>query len=123
MKILVVDDEPNIAFLTKLVLEKAGMEVVVAASGEEGLELLKKEKPDLIILDIMLPGMNGWETLDEIRKTDEGSSVPVIMFTVKTGASDILLGSRVRGVVDYITKPFDKDDLVRRVKRVLEERY
>jgi CheY-like chemotaxis protein len=120
-RVMIVDDEEAIAFIVRRVLEPEGIDVVAADSGERCLELLESEKVDLILLDIMMPGMDGWETLEEIRKTEGGRDIPVSMFTVKAGTSEKMFGSRVEGVVDYITKPFDKDDFVRRVKRALQK--
>lgn len=114
-KILIVDDEKNIVELVRLYLEKEGFAPVCAYDGIEALERFKKEKPDLIILDLMLPGMDGWEVCREIRKT---SSVPIIMLTAKSETFDKVLGLEL-GADDYMTKPFETKELIARVKAVL----
>jgi DNA-binding response OmpR family regulator len=120
-KVLVIDDEKATTFLVKTLLEREGLEVVTANTGEEGLELVRTEKPDLILLDVMMPGLDGWETLERIRQTKGGRSIPVSMFSVMSSPSDTMFGVKVEGVVDYITKPFNRADLVRRVKGILGE--
>ncbi len=114
-KILIVDDEKNIVELVRLYLEKEGFATVCAYDGCEALEQFKKEKPDLIILDLMLPGMDGWEVCREIRKT---SAVPIIMLTAKSETFDKVLGLEL-GADDYMTKPFEAKELIARIKAVL----
>ncbi len=114
-KILIVDDEKNIVELVRLYLEKEGFASVCAYDGSEALEQFKKEKPDLVILDLMLPGMDGWEVCREIRKT---ASTPIIMLTAKSETFDKVLGLEL-GADDYMTKPFEAKELLARVKAVL----
>ncbi len=114
-KILIVDDEKNIVELIRLYLEKEGFKAVCAYSGDEALEQFKSQEPDLIILDIMLPGMDGWQVCREIRKT---SAVPIIMLTAKSDTFDKVLGLEL-GADDYMTKPFEAKELLARVKAVL----
>src|SRR5690625_41437 len=104
-KILVVDDEQPIAYILKFNLEKEGYQVIVAYDGEEAIELAESEKPDLILLDIMLPKKDGNEVCREIRKTQ---SMPIIMLTAKDSEIDKVLGLEL-GADDYVTKPFSKD--------------
>ena len=113
--ILVVDDDPNIRQLNRLYLEKAGFRVVTAARGDEALAIFRRDPPDLILLDIMLPGMDGMEVLRAIRK---GSSIPVIMVTARDDTVDKVVGLEL-GSDDYITKPYDPKEMVARVKAVL----
>lgn len=115
LKILVVDDEKNICELLRLYLEKEGYTVVTAYDGEEAVETFKKENPDLMILDIMLPKMDGWQVCREIRKT---SNVPIIMLTAKGETFDKVLGLEL-GADDYVVKPFDTKEVMARVKAVL----
>lgn len=114
-KILVVDDEPLVQELIRLYLEKEGFQVEKAWDGEEALAKLHTTNPDLIILDIMLPKMDGWAVCREIRKT---STVPIIMLTAKGEEFDRVLGLEL-GADDYVCKPFSPIELVARVKAVL----
>ncbi|SHM07277.1 two-component system, OmpR family, alkaline phosphatase synthesis response regulator PhoP [Caldanaerovirga acetigignens] len=117
-KILVVDDEPFIVELVKFNLESAGYEVITASDGHEALKLIEKEHPDLIILDIMLPGIDGMEICRALRFKMQTKDIPVILLTAKTGEIDKVLGLEM-GADDYITKPFSPRELVARVKAVL----
>jgi len=114
-KILVVDDEPSILNLVTSYLEKEGYEVYTATDGPAGLKAARAYKPDLIVLDIMLPGMDGIELLSNLRRD---SDVYVIMLTAKTEETDKIVGLSV-GADDYVTKPFSPRELVARVKAAL----
>ena len=114
-KILIVDDDQNICELLRLYLQKDGFETAVAGDGDAAITMLNTEKPDLILLDIMLPKMDGWQVCREIRKT---SSVPIIMLTAKSETFDKVLGLEL-GADDYVAKPFDTKEVVARVKAVL----
>ena len=117
-KIMVVDDEPDTVDLIKLVLETEGYEVIPAYSGRESLEKLEIEKPAAVLLDIMMPEMDGWEVFKKIREKYE--DLPVAMLTVRNQDIDKMLGLHVLKVNDYITKPFGRKDLVERVKKLVE---
>lgn len=114
-RILLVDDDPNISHLVRLYLEKEGFAVTEAARGDTALESFRKEVPALVLLDVMLPGLDGLQVLREIRKT---SKTPVIMLTAKDETFDKVLGLEL-GADDYVTKPFETKELVARVKAVL----
>ena len=114
-KILIVDDDNNICELLRLYLEKDGFQTIVANDGKSAIELESSAKPDLILLDIMLPMMDGWQVCREIRKS---SSVPIIMLTAKSETFDKVLGLEL-GADDYVSKPFDTKEVVARVKAVL----
>ena len=114
-RILLVDDDPNISHLVRLYLEKEGFAVTEAARGDTALEAFRKETPALVLLDVMLPGLDGLQVLKEIRKT---SKAPVIMLTAKDETFDKVLGLEL-GADDYVTKPFETKELVARVKAVL----
>lgn len=116
--ILAVDDEEHILELLVYNLESNGFRVLTAESGEEGLEILKKEAVDLVLLDIMLPGIDGMEMLKRIRKNPDTAELPVIMLTAKSEEINKVLGLEV-GADDYISKPFGIYELVARVKAVL----
>jgi DNA-binding response OmpR family regulator len=113
--ILVVDDEPKIVKLTRDYLIKDGFRVISAANGVEALMLSRRDKPDLIVLDLMLPDMDGWETCRAIRQE---SDVPIIMLTARAEESDQVLGLEL-GADDYITKPFSPRTLVAQVRAIL----
>ena len=113
--IMVVDDDPNIAQLVKLYLEKEGFEVSVETRGDEAVAAFQKNPPSLMLLDIMLPGMDGLQVCRAIRQI---SAIPIIMLSAKDETFDKVLG-RELGADDYITKPFEGKELVARVKAVL----
>ena len=114
-KILIVDDDENICELLRLYLEKDGFETVVANDGEQAVDYATKYTPDLILLDIMLPKLDGWQVCREIRKS---SDVPIIMLTAKGETFDKILGLEL-GADDYISKPFDTKEVIARIKAVL----
>jgi two-component system, OmpR family, KDP operon response regulator KdpE len=113
--ILVVDDEPPIVRLVKAKLKVDGYEVLTASRGEEALSILENEMPDLVVLDVMMPDMDGFETLRRIR---QHSQVPVVMLTARGGDADKLKGLQ-SGADDYVTKPFNPDELEARIGAVL----
>ncbi len=114
-KILVVDDDKNICELLRLYLEKEGYSVILSNDGEEAVVKFTALKPDLVLLDIMLPGLDGWQVCREIRKK---SNVPIIMLTAKGETFDKVLGLEL-GADDYVVKPFDTKEIVARIKAVL----
>ena len=114
-KILVVEDEPEIAQLVKHYLEKDGSRVDIAKSGAEALKMIKSERPDLIILDLMLPEIDGIEVCKKVRSTPDTALLPIIMLTAKAEESDTIVGLEL-GADDYVTKPFSPKALVARVK-------
>lgn len=114
-KILIVDDDTNICELLRLYIEKEGFEASIANDGEAGLRMFDTVNPDLILLDIMLPGLDGWQVCREIRKK---SQVPIIMLTAKGEVFDKVLGLEL-GADDYVVKPFEAKEVVARIKAVL----
>lgn len=114
-QIMVVDDDKNIAQLIRLYLEKEGFSVLSFERGDEALEAFKRNPPALMLLDIMLPGMDGWQVCREVRQI---SSIPIIMLSAKNETFDKVLGLEL-GADDYMTKPFDSKELIARVKAVL----
>ncbi len=114
-KILVVDDDTNICELLRLYLEKDGYEVAIANNGGDAVKMFQALSPDLMILDIMLPVLDGWQVCREVRKT---SDKPIIMLTAKGETFDKVLGFEL-GADDYVTKPFDAKEVMARVKAVL----
>ena len=114
-KILIIDDEPHIVDLVKAYLEKDGFKVIVAYDGNSALELVQMQSPDLLVLDLMLPEISGWDICRMLRKK---SDIPIIMLTARDEVSDRVLGLEL-GADDYVTKPFDPKELVSRVRAVL----
>ena len=115
---LVVDDEADIRTLLRELLERAGHDVIEAPDGREGLRMFHTEQPDLVLLDVSMPGLDGWQTLERIR---ELSSVPVVMLTARTQEMDKVRGLRA-GADDYVTKPFGRQELLARVDGQLRRR-
>ncbi|MDP8299624.1 MAG: ATPase, T2SS/T4P/T4SS family [Candidatus Tantalella remota] len=121
MRVLIADDEPDIRLVLKKRLEQAGYEVISAKDGKEEVEMAVKKKPDLIITDIMMPEMDGFEATKALRSSLETAVIPIIMLTAKQDKNSELEGIDA-GADDYITKPFDKDKLLARVKMLLRRR-
>ncbi len=120
-KILIIDDEPQIVLLSVRRLTANGYAVVTASSGEQGLKKARKEMPDLILLDQVMPGMDGWGVLDRLKKDPLTKHIPVLMFTadvkkVKVGEA------QMRGAVDCLFKPFSSEELLAKVKEVLSNK-
>lgn len=115
LKILVVEDEPALVGILEFLLTDEGYQVVVAYDGETGLELAKEEKPALVILDVMLPNMSGFEVCNQLRRF---TTIPVIILSAKDHDQDVIKGLEI-GADDYITKPFNHRELVLRVKKLL----
>ena len=114
-RVLVVEDEPNIASFARMYLEAAGFEVSLAARGDDGLRMAEEEAPHLVILDLMLPGLDGYEVTKRLRQKGQ---TPIIMLTARDDAVDKVVGLEL-GADDYITKPFNPRELVARVRAVL----
>jgi len=117
-KILVVDDEKDLLNLMKRLLTRGGFEVITASDGKEGLEKVHSEAPDLMILDINMPVMDGWEVCRKIRRDPLYKHLPIIMLTVRRTKADELKGFDLGGD-EYVTKPFSPTELLARVKTVL----
>ena len=118
-KILIVDDEDDILHFLDLVLREKGYEVETATGGQEALTKAQLMRPDLVLLDIMMPQMDGWEVLKLLRVDEETATIPVAMLSARTEARDRVQGLQ-EGAIDYICKPFSPDELAARVRRVLE---
>ncbi len=118
-RILAVDDQKQIARMVQISLEQAGFEVDVAYDGQEALDKVAADKPDLVVLDVMMPGMDGWEVLRRLKAKEETASIPVVMLTAKSQDADLARGWE-EGCDMYLTKPFNPRELVSVVNRVLE---
>ena len=118
-RILVIEDEAEMIDLTRIVLEREGYKVLGAVGGARGLEMIRQEKPDLILLDLMMPDIGGWEVYRQVKADQELAQIPVIVVTAKAQSIDKVLGLQVAKVDDYITKPFGPKDLLESIDRVL----
>ncbi len=117
-KILVVDDEPTIVRLMEFILARQGHEMIVAVNGEEALQKIKTHQPDLVLLDIMMPRIDGYEVAQRVRADPQTAGLPIIMLSAKAQDEDIRRGVEV-GVDEYVTKPFTPDHLVQVVSEYL----
>jgi DNA-binding response OmpR family regulator len=119
-KILCIEDEREMIDLMRLILERKGFEFIGAQGGSKGLELVEEEKPDLILLDLMMAGMDGWEVYRQLKANEKLKDLPVIVVTAKAQSIDKVLGLHIARVDDYLTKPFSPSDLLRSIERVLK---
>lgn len=115
-KVLVIDDEPDFVALMKSRLEADQFEVLTASNGVEGIALLEEERPDLIVLDVLMPFINGLNFVKIIKKYDDFKSIPIIVLTAKIGMEELF---QKEGVHFYITKPFGAQDLIKKVREVV----
>jgi DNA-binding response OmpR family regulator len=121
-KILCIEDEPQMVDLFALILETHGYEVVSAGGGQEGLEMMRLEKPDLILLDLMMPDMDGGDVYQRMKQEADLRDIPVVIVTAKAAPIDKVLWINVAKVDDYITKPFGPRELIGSIERVLARR-
>ena len=119
--ILCVEDEPEMIDLIRLILGRRGFEVKGATGGVDGLKMIRDDKPDLILLDLMMPDMDGWEVYQQIKADENTKHIPVIVVTAKAQSIDKVLGLHIAKVDDYIAKPFSPQDLINSVERVLQK--
>ncbi len=119
--IMIVDDELHMVELEKAIIEAEGFKTITAANGDEALKILQKAKPDLVILDMMMPGMSGREVCEKIRKNSKTKNLRVIFVTVARFSEIGKDNLKDMKVLDYVTKPFSNDDLVFRVKKALSK--
>lgn len=118
-RVLCIEDHPEMIDLVRLILERRGYIVDGAVGGREGLEAMERRLPDLILLDLMMPDMDGWEVFRQIKAREGWKDLPIVVITAKAQEIDKVLGLQIAGVDDYITKPFAPSDLIRSVERFL----
>ena len=118
-KILCIEDEREMIDLIKLILERRGFEVLGALGGKEGLEVIRREMPDLILLDLMMPEVDGWEVYRQMRADEQLKDIPVVVVTAKAQSIDKVLGLHIAKVDDYVTKPFGPQELLKSIDKVL----
>jgi DNA-binding response OmpR family regulator len=121
-RVVCVDDEIGIASVIKLILENNGYDVTTASDGKTGLEAIQRLKPDLVLLDLSMPDIDGWEVYQQMKANDELGRIPVIVITARSKDLDKIIGLHVAKVDGYITKPFKPQDLLRCVSQVLDAR-
>jgi len=120
-KIVCVEDEPEMIDLMQLILNRKGFEVIGAHGGIEGLETIRSVKPDLVLLDLMMPEVDGWQVYQQLKADEDIANIPVIVVTAKAQNIDKVLGLHIAKVDDYISKPFSLQELVDRVEKVLNK--
>ena len=118
--ILCVEDEPEMIDLMRLILGRRGFEVKGASGGVEGLKMIREELPDLVLLDLMMPDMDGWEVYQQMKADENTKNIPVIVVTAKAKSIDKVLGLHIAKVDDYIAKPFSPQDLMNSVEKILK---
>jgi DNA-binding response OmpR family regulator len=121
-RIVCIEDEAEMIELVKLILKGRGYEVHGAMGGQEGLAQIKEVKPDLVLLDLMMPDMNGWDVYQQMKADESMKTIPVIVVTAKAQNIDKVLGLHIAKVQDYITKPFGPAELLQSIKKVLDEK-
>jgi DNA-binding response OmpR family regulator len=118
-RVVCIEDEPEMIDLVRLILGRKGFELIGAVGGREGLETVRRVKPDLVLLDLMMPDMDGWEVYQQMKADDELKDIPVIVVTAKAQSIDKVLGLHIAKVDDYVTKPFGPQELLESVRKVL----
>ena len=117
-RILCIEDDEDMVDLIRLILTRRGFEVLGASRGASGLEIIRKEKPDLVLLDLMMPEMDGWEVYQQIKSDEATQNTPVIVVTAKAQSIDRVLGLHIAKVDDYISKPFSPQELLDSIESV-----
>ena len=118
-QVVCVEDDPEMIELIRLILSRRGVQVHGAAGGETGLKTVREMRPDLVLLDLMMPDMDGWEVYQQIKSDEAICDIPVIVVTAKAQSIDKVLGLHIAKVDDYIAKPFSPQDLMNSVEKVL----
>ena len=119
-KIVHIEDEADMIDLVKLILERKGYQVIGATGGQEGLDAVREHRPDLVLLDLMMPDIEGWDVYQQMRAHADTRQIPVIVVTAKAQNIDKVLGLHIAKVDDYISKPFSPQELVEAIERVLD---
>lgn len=119
-KVVCIEDEQEMIELVRLILSRQNIEVVGALGGPEGLQKIAEINPDLVLLDLMMPEMDGWEVYQKMKASDQMRDIPVIVVTAKAQSIDRVLGLHIARVDDYITKPFGPQELLESVQRVID---
>ncbi len=120
-RVVCIEDEPEMIDLVRLILGRKGFNVIGANGGIEGLETVQRERPDLVLLDLMMPDMDGWEVYQQMKADDNLRNIPVVVVTAKAQSIDKVLGLHIAKVDDYITKPFGPQELLESVEKIIGE--
>jgi two-component system response regulator VicR len=120
--ILCIEDEPEMIDLIRLILNRRGFEIRGAVGGKEGLEIIRKNHPDLVLLDLMMPEMDGWEVYQQMKAGEDTKNIPVIVVTARAQSIEKVLGLHIAKVDDYIVKPFSPQELLTSVDKVLKRK-
>jgi len=118
-RVVCIEDEPEMIDLVRLILGRKGFIVIGANGGVEGLETVRREHPDLVLLDLMMPDMDGWEVYQQMKAEPDLKGIPVVVVTAKAQSIDKVLGLHIAKVDDYITKPFGPQELLESVEKIL----
>jgi DNA-binding response OmpR family regulator len=118
-RVVCIEDEPEMIDLVRLILSRKGFEVIGASNGQEGLDTVERLRPDVVLLDLMMPDMDGWEVYQRMKANTAINRIPVIVVTAKAQSIDKMLGLHIAKVDDYITKPFGPVELLASIERVL----
>ena len=118
-RVVCIEDEPEMIDLVRLILGRKGFQVIGANGGIEGLDTVRREKPDLVLLDLMMPDMDGWEVYQQMKADPALRDIPVVVVTAKAQSIDKVLGLHIAKVDDYITKPFGPQELLESVAKIL----
>lgn len=118
-RLVYVEDEPEMIDLVRLILARRGYEIIGANGGREGLDLIRQEKPDMVLLDLMMPDMDGWDVYQQMKADESTQHIPVVIITAKAQSIDKVLGLHIAKVDDYISKPFSPQELVDSVEKIL----
>ena len=121
-RVVYVEDEQEMIDLVRLILNRRGFEIIGANGGREGLETIRQSLPDLVLLDLMMPDMDGWDVYQQMKADEATQKIPVIVVTAKAQSIDKVLGLHIAKVDDYISKPFSPQELVDSVEKVLTQR-
>jgi len=121
-RLVYIEDDAEMIELVRLILGRRGFDVIGAAGGWEGLDIMRREQPDLVLLDLMMPEMDGWEVFQQMKSDEALRHIPVIVITAKAQTIDRVLGLHIAKVDDYISKPFSPLELITSVERVLAKR-
>lgn len=121
IRVVYVEDDPEMINLITMILSKRGYQIMGANGGREGIEMVSKEIPDLILLDLMMPDVDGWNLYQQVKSNPTTSQIPVIVITAKSQPIDRVLGLHIAKVDDYICKPFHPKDLIQSIEKVLQK--
>lgn len=121
-KIVYIEDDPEMIDLVELILNRHGFDVTGAHGGRQGMDMIHQNKPDLVLLDLMMPDLDGWDVYQQLKADENTADIPVIVITAKVQSIDKVLGLHIAKVDDYISKPFRPQDLLNSVDRVINKR-